>query len=145
MKLKQPVRLTLDRNVDMLISRQSHPFKSLYKVGFTSSGILKALDLVLYSNGGWSQDYSLPIMKCALLHCDNVYNFKILKCYGRVCKTNMQSTTAYRGFGIPQGHLICKVVIENVASYLKMDPIELRRINLYQENDSTHFKQTLLH
>ena len=143
MKLKRPVRLTLDRNADMLISGQSHPFKSLYKVGFTSSGVLKALDIVLYSNGGWSQDYSVPIMERALLHCDNVYNFKNLKCYGRVCKTNIQSTTAYRGFGIPQGNLICEMVIEHVSSYLNMEPVELRQKNFYQENDSTHFKQTL--
>ncbi|CAF5049571.1 unnamed protein product, partial [Rotaria sp. Silwood1] len=144
MKLKRPVRLTLDRNSDMLISGQNHPFKSLYKVGFTSSGVLKALDIVLYSNGGWSQDYSVPIMERALLHCDNVYNFKNLKCYGRVCKTNIQSMTAYRGFGIPQAVFICEVVIEHVSSYLKIDPVELRQKNLYQENDSTHFKQTLI-
>ncbi|CAM4961360.1 unnamed protein product [Rotaria socialis] len=144
LKLKRPVRLTLDRNVDMLISGQSHPFKSLYKVGFTSSGLLKALDIVLYSNGGWSQDCSVPIMERALLHCDNVYNFKNLKCYGRVCKTNIQSMTAFRGFGIPQANLICEIVVEHVSSYLKVEPIELRQINLYQENDSTHFNQILI-
>ncbi|CAF4806270.1 unnamed protein product [Rotaria socialis] len=144
MKLKRPVRLTLDRNVDMLISGQNHPFKSLYKVGFTSSGLLKALDIVLYSNGGWSQDYSVPIMERALLHCDNVYNFKNLKCYGRVCKTNIQSMTAFRGFGIPQANLICEIVVEHVSSYLKVEPVELRQINLYQENDSTHFHQILI-
>ncbi|CAF3998179.1 unnamed protein product, partial [Rotaria magnacalcarata] len=144
LKLKRPVRLTLDRNVDMLISGQNHPFKSLYKVGFTSSGLLKALDIVLYSNGGWSQDYSAPIMERALLHCDNVYNFKNLKCYGRVCKTNIQSMTAFRGFGIPQANLICEIVVEHVSSYLKVEPVELRQINLYQENDSTHFHQILI-
>ncbi|CAF1479145.1 unnamed protein product, partial [Rotaria magnacalcarata] len=137
MKLKRPVRLTLDRNVDMLISGQNHPFKSLLKVGFTSLDLLKALDIVLYSNGGWSQDYSVPIMERALLHCGNVYNFKNLKCYGRVCKTNIQPMTAFRGFGIPQANLICEIVVEHVSSYLKVEPVELRQINLYQENDST--------
>lgn len=144
LKLKQPVRLTLDRNVDMLISGPSSSFKSLYKVGFTSSGLFRALDIVLYSNGGWSQDYSVPIMERALLHCDNVYRFNNLKCYGRVCKTHTQSATAYRGFGIPQGILIVETVVEHVASYLKVEPVELRRMNLYEENDSTHFKQTLV-
>jgi xanthine dehydrogenase/oxidase len=143
-KLKRPVRLNLDRNCDMLISGQSQSYKSLYKVGFTSSGLLRALDIILYCNGGWSQDYSVPILERSLLHCDNVYNFKNLKCYGRVCKTNMQAKTAYRGFGIPQATVICEVVIEHVASYLKLEPVQLRERNFYQENDSTHFKQILI-
>lgn len=145
MKLKRPVRLILDRHSDMLISGQSHAFKASYKVGFTSTGLLKALDVILYSNGGWSQDYSVPIMERALLHCDNVYNFQNLKCYGRVCKTNIQSATAYCGFGIPQANLVCEFIIEHVASYLKFEPILLRQMNFYQENDSTHFQQRLIH
>ncbi|CAF1691000.1 unnamed protein product, partial [Adineta ricciae] len=84
-------------------------------------------------------------MERALLHCDNVYSFKNLKCYGRVCKTHTQSATAYRGFGIPQAILIIENIVEHVASYLKVEPVELRRMNLYAENDSTHFQQILIH
>ena len=36
-------------------------------------------------------------------------------------------------------------IVSNVASYLKMDPLVVRSLNLYQEGDRTHYNQTLDH
>ena len=61
-----------------------------------------ALDLQLYSNGGNTLDLSKSIMDRALLHCDSCYRIPNLRVQGFVCKTNIASNTAYRGFGGPQ-------------------------------------------
>lgn len=61
--LRQPVRLTLDRDVDMSISGLRHPFLGKYKVGFNKDGIVKALEIDLFSNGGYSLDLSIPVME----------------------------------------------------------------------------------
>lgn len=74
----------------------------LLQVGFTKAGKILALDLVLYSNGGNSLDLSKSIMDRALLHADSCYNIPNLRVVGHVCKTNIASNTAYRGFGGPQ-------------------------------------------
>ena len=50
---------------------------------------------------------------------------------------------AFRGFGGPQGLFCCETIVDHVASYLKLDPLAIRRSNLYKEGDLTHFGQPL--
>ncbi len=45
---------------------------------------------------------SHSIMDRALMHCDCVYRFPALRAQGNVCRTNLPSHTAFRGFGGPQ-------------------------------------------
>lgn len=56
----------------------------------------------VYSNGGWSHDLSIAVLDRALFHVDNVYSIPNFKVVGRVCRTNLPSNTAFRGFGGPQ-------------------------------------------
>ena len=51
----------MDRNEDMIYSGNRHPYKGMYKVGYTSEGKLTALEMELYSNGGYSADESVPV------------------------------------------------------------------------------------
>lgn len=50
-----------------------HPFLGKWKVGFSKTGEVKALDVELYSNAGSSMDLSQAVMDRALFHSDNVY------------------------------------------------------------------------
>ncbi len=52
-------------------------------------------------------------MDRALLHCDNVYAIPNLRCVGHICRTNVASHTAFRGFGGPQ--VLCSPVLRCVA------------------------------
>ena len=57
----------------------------------------------LYCNAGCSLDLSSSIMDRALLHTDNAYRLGgAVRLVGHLCKTNMASNTAFRGFGGPQ-------------------------------------------
>jgi len=58
----KPVRMVLDRNVDMLITGGRHPFLGKYKVGFTKEGRLQAADIQLFANGGCSIDLSIGVL-----------------------------------------------------------------------------------
>lgn len=51
--------------------------------------------------------------------------------------------SAFRGFGGPQALLACETIVEHVAAHLKLDPLVVRLLNLYQEGDLTHFGQPL--
>lgn len=51
----------LDRNEDMITTGGRHPFLGRYKVGFTSEGRITALDMKIYSNGGYSEDLSKAV------------------------------------------------------------------------------------
>jgi xanthine dehydrogenase large subunit len=47
------------------------------------------------------------------------------------CRTNTVSNTAFRGFGGPQGMMGIEQVIDAIAAHRGLDPLEVRRINLY--------------
>lgn len=141
---KRPVRCMLDRDEDMTSSGQRHPFMARYKVGADKDGILKALDLKMYSNGGNTLDLSMSVMERALFSLDNVYNIPVLRGMGYVCKTNLPSYTAFRGFGAPQGMAIVETWMTHLASVLGLDNNTIRERNFYKEGDLTHFKQALV-
>ena len=76
---------------------------------------------------------------------DNAYKVPNVDVRGYCCKTNLQSNTAFRGFGGPQGLLVVENFMDELACDLEMDPAELREKNLYQEGDTAYFSQTLNH
>ena len=57
----------------------------------------------------------LQIMERALFHMDNCYNIPNIRGTGQLCKTNLASNTAFRGFGGPQGMLIAEHWMSEVA------------------------------
>ncbi len=142
-KLQRPVRCMLDRDEDMMSTGTRHPFLAHYKVGFDSTGKITALDVQLFSNGGNTMDLSRSIIERAVFHIDNAYHFDHLRCHGLVCRTNLPSNTAFRGFGGPQGMAVVENIMTDVAAYLQKDPSIVRSRNLYQEGDRTHYNQTL--
>ncbi|CAE1322988.1 XDH [Acanthosepion pharaonis] len=117
-KLKRPVRCMLDRDEDMVCSGTRHPFLAKYKVGFDNSGKIKVLEIKLYSNGGNSLDISEGVLDRAIFHCDNAYKIPNVHIIGRICKTNIPSNTAFRGFGAPQSMLACETWIEEISRIL---------------------------
>ncbi|KAJ7980773.1 putative Xanthine dehydrogenase [Quillaja saponaria] len=143
--LDRPVKLTLDRDIDMMITGQRHSFLGKYKVGFTNEGKVIALDLEIYNNGGNSLDLSLAVLDRAMFHSDNVYEIPNVRILGRVCFTNLPSNTAFRGFGGPQGMLIAENWIERIASELKKSPEEIRELNFQGEGSILHYGQQLQH
>ncbi len=132
-KLKRPVKLRVNRDDDMMITGKRHDFRIDYDCGFDDSGRILGIDVVLASRCGYSTDYSGPVNDRALLHIDNCYYLPHLKIISHRCKTNMQSATAFRGFGGPQGMFGIETVIEEIAHKLGKDPLEIRRVNLYRD------------
>lgn len=142
-KEKRPVRIMLNRDEDMLLSGQRHPFKAQWKVGVSKEGKLLAMEADLYNNGGFSQDMSGAVMDRCLTHIDNAYECPNVFLRGHVCRTNIHSNTAFRGFGAPQGMYFAETIMYNIAEGLGMDVDELRWKNLYKPGEHTPFFQKI--
>uniref|UniRef100_A0A8C2DWI3 xanthine dehydrogenase n=1 Tax=Cyprinus carpio TaxID=7962 RepID=A0A8C2DWI3_CYPCA len=142
-RTKRPVRCMLDRDEDMLVTGGRHPFFGHYKVGYMNNGRVNALDVTLYSNAGNSMDLSLSILERALFHMDNSYNIPNIHGTGYICKTNLPSNSAFRGFGGPQGMMIAESWMCDVALSCGLPAEEVRRMNMYKEGDFTPFNQRL--
>ncbi|KAJ2760226.1 hypothetical protein IWQ56_005538, partial [Coemansia nantahalensis] len=139
----RPARLLLDRDEDMQLMGQRHPFYGAWTVGVSRAGRLQALRLRLFSNGGWSHDLSMGVLERALAHADNCYRVPHVDFEGRVCRTHTQSNTAFRGFGGCQGMLMLESMLCEVADRLALPVEHLRELNMYREGDATPFKQRL--
>ena len=145
LRCKRPVKLRLDRDDDILITGRRHAFDFDYEVGYDNEGRILGLEITMISNAGFSCDLSPPIMIRALCNVDGSYWIPDFAAHGYMAKTNTQSNTAFRGFGAPQGAMAIESIIETIASKLKRDPLEIRKINFYgtTERNVTPYGQTI--
>ncbi len=127
----KPCKMRYDRDDDMIITGKRHDFRIEYRCGFDTAGRISALDVVHYTRCGWAQDLSLPVADRAMLHADNAYFLPNVRIESHRLKTNMQSATAFRGFGGPQGVLGMERIIDHIAHHLCMDPLSVRKNNYY--------------
>jgi xanthine dehydrogenase large subunit len=136
-KLKRPVKLRPDRDDDMVITGKRHDFVCDYEIGFDDEGNILAVDTVYAARCGWNADLSGPVTDRALFHADNCYFYPAVRAVSQPLKTNTVSNTAFRGFGGPQGMVGAERFIEEVAFATGLDPLEVRRRNLYGGSSSS--------
>ena len=143
----RPTKIRLPRMEDMNMTGKRHPFYNQYKIGFDDTGRIQAADIIVTGNCGYSPDLSSSIVDRAMFHSDNAYYLGDATVVGHRCKTNTASNTAYRGFGGPQGMMTIEHVMDEIASYLGKDPLEVRKINFYGKDDRnvTHYHQPVEH
>jgi xanthine dehydrogenase large subunit len=132
-KLQRPVKLRVNRDDDMMITGKRHDFRLKYDIGFDDDGRIVGADFELASRCGYSCDFSGPVNDRAVLHIDNCYYLPNLHIISHRCKTNTQSATAFRGFGGPQGMFGIETVVEEIATTLGKDPLDVRLANLYRD------------
>ncbi len=133
-KLKRPARLILTKDEDMQLTGKRHPFKFFYEIGFEADGKINALKAAIYSDAGAYVDLSPSILERAMFHIDGAYFIPECLIEAHAMRTNHLSNTAFRGFGGPQGNLCMEAAIEDMATYLNIDSLEIRKRNVYGQN-----------
>lgn len=83
----------------------------------------------------------VPVTDRALFHADNAYYYPDVRVSSHPMRTNTVSNTAFRGFGGPQGVIVAERMIEEIAYALGRDPLEIRKLNLYQNGQLTPYHQ----
>ena len=140
----RPCKLRLDRDADMAMTGKRHDFAVAYAVGYEPDGCIRAVDLDLDARCGCSADVSIGVVDRAMFHADNAYFLPEFRIHSRRIKTNTVSNTAFRGFGGPQGMLATERVIDEIAWNLGLDPLDVRKVNLYSPGrDVTPYGQTV--
>ena len=130
-RLGRPVKLRLDRTTDNLVTGKRHAFDSEFDVGYDDEGRILGLRLSMVSQAGHSADLSGPVMARAMCHADSAYWIPDIRIDGYAARTAIQSSTAFRGFGGPQGALVTEYVVDSIARALGRDPLDVRLANLY--------------
>jgi xanthine dehydrogenase large subunit len=145
LKTGRPVKLRLDRDEDMIATGKRHDFLARYDVGFDDDGRILGYEVTLAGRGGWAADLTGAVVDRAVFHADSSYWLPNVTITGLCCKTNTVSNTAFRGFGGPQGMATTEYVVDEIARYLKRDPLDIRLVNLYgrDSNNVTPYFQTI--
>ncbi len=144
-KTGRPCKLRLDRDDDMVMTGKRHDFEIDYEVGFDENGKILGIRFEFASRCGMSADLSGPVNDRAMFSCDNAYFLEHIRVLSHRCKTNTVSNTAFRGFGGPQGMFAIEYVMDDIARALNLDPLAVRRRNLYGKNERnvTQYGQTV--
>jgi xanthine dehydrogenase large subunit len=129
----RPVKVRLDRLEDDVVTGQRHPVEAAYDVGFDDDGRILAYRVRLLATAGYSADLSAAVLTRAMCHLDGAYWVPAFAADGFAARTNHQSSTAFRGFGAPQGSLLMEVVLDSVARSLGKDALDVRLVNLYRD------------
>ena len=141
----RPVKLRLDRDDDFMVTGKRHPFAYDWDVGFDATGRITGLKLMLAANCGFSADLSGPVADRAVFHADNAYFLEDVEIVSYRCRTNVQSHTAFRGFGGPQGMIVTEAILGDIARHLGLDALNVRQRNFYgtTERNVTHYGMTV--
>ncbi len=139
-KTGRTARVVYGREDDMASTGKRHGYHSRWEVGFDDDGRILALRVDFHSDGAAATDLSLAVMERSMLHTDNAYFLEHVAITGRVCFTNHPPTTAFRGFGGPQGMAVIESAICEIASFLqrrgrRVRGIDIQRRNLYGSSD----------
>ena len=71
------------------------------------------------------------VVERGMYHCENAYKIPNVRVTGYVCKTNIPSNTAFRGFGGPQGMMMAEQMITDVALTLGISVTKVIRFFIW--------------
>lgn len=127
---KRPVKLVLSRGEDMACMTKRHPSKIVYRSAVTKDGIIKAVDIKHYVDGGAFLTLSSIVLWRGLIHSTGPYNIENVRVLSYAIGTNTPPNGAFRGFGQPQVVFAAEAHWDEVASRLGMAPLEFRNKNV---------------
>lgn len=139
----RPVELYLNRKEDMRATGKRHPYSSDFRIGADRNGMILAFEATYYQNSGCTCDLSPAILGRTVLHATGAYKIPNVRVTGLMCRTNLPSFTAFRGFGAPQAFFVIESAIDALAQRMGVDPVEIKRRNLYREGDETYYGMKL--
>ena len=132
-RLGRPVAMVWEREESMIAHHKRHPMQVRCRWGARSDGTISAVEAEVLADGGAYASTSAEVIKCAALFASGCYEVPHISVDGYVVYTNNMPSGAFRGFGAPQAQLSSEIMVTRLAHALGIDPIEMRRINLYRE------------
>ncbi len=138
-----PVKMVYDRGEDMAATTKRHPALVRHRTGLGRDGRLVAQDIEVVMDGGAYVTLSPVVLSRGMIHAAGPYACDNVRIDGRVMFTNAVPFGAFRGFGAPQTQFAVERHMDVIAHAIGMDPVELRRINLIKDGDSTATGQVI--
>ncbi len=136
-KLKRPTALVWNREESIVGHQKRHPYFIRSKWAANKDGKIVAAQTELLADGGAYASTSVEVLKGATVGASGTYEIENVATDGYVVYTNNVPCGAFRGFGLPQAHFAAESMVTRLALALGMDPVEIRRRNMYREGSFT--------
>lgn len=134
---KKPAYMVYDRKETHTCGSPRHEMEMYVKIGAMKDGRIRGIDLHTLSNTGAYGEHGPTTVGLSGHKSIPLYNRhqEAYRFSYDVVYTNVQAAGAYRGYGATQGLFAIETIVNELAAELKMDPVELRMMNMVREGD----------
>src|SRR5215475_3288926 len=141
-KAGRPVRVVLSRE-EVFYTITKHAAVIRMKTGVKNDGTLIARECEIHLDTGAYAEIGPRVAKKSGYTAAGPYKIPNLKIDSYSVYTNKPPAGAFRGFGVSQSAWAVESQMDIIAAALKIDPLELRRQNGYNEGDKFVTEETL--
>lgn len=139
----RPVRIEYTREEEFYAARCRHPQIIDFRIGVNEDHTFRAIDMSILENTGAYGTHALTVMSSTAQKALSLYKADHIRVVGNAVYTNLPVAGAYRGYGSPQGFFALEVMMDEIASGLEIDPVELRQKNCFKEGDEIPISRVL--
>ena len=141
--LKRPVRTVYTRSESMVSTTKRHPSQIHARYACDAEGKLSALDFHGDFNTGAYASWGSTVANRVPVHATGPYAVENLRALTRAIFTNNAVSGAFRGFGVPQAHIVTEALIDELAEKTGIDRLEFRLRNAIVAGQPTATGQIL--
>jgi len=139
----RPVRAVWTRPESMAASPKRHPARIRATAGAAADGTLRAIrfngDFDTGAYGSWGRTVANRVP----VHAMGPYDVPAVLATTRAIHTNNPIAGAFRGFGVPQAAIAHETLMDDLATRLGIDRLEIRSRNALRAGDTTPSGQRL--
>ena len=143
MKSGRPVKIVYDRAEDMVATTKRHPSRTRHRTALRRDGKILGGEIDLVIDGGAYLTLSPVVLSRATIHAGGPYEWPAVRVRAKAVATNAPPHGAFRGFGAPQSLFAMERHMDRIAKTLGLSPIEVRRVNLLKQGETTITEQTI--
>ena len=135
-KTKKSSKIIFTREEAQIASSPRHEMEMHVRLGAMKDGTIRGIDLYTLSNTGAYGEHGPTTVGLSGHKSIPLYaKAEAFRFVSDVVYTNHMSAGAYRGYGATQGQFAVESAVNELAAKLKMDPIEIRKMNHVREGD----------
>ncbi|XP_071116536.1 uncharacterized protein [Haliotis cracherodii] len=133
--MRRPVRLSMNFHTNMKTVGKRFPYLADYKIGVNNDGKLNGIQMTLNTDCGASPNDN--ILAAIPEWLDNAYFCPAWDFKPVALKTNLPANTYCRAPGSCPAIFIMEAMMEHVAKVFHKDPLEFRKLNLFDKGQAS--------
>jgi CO/xanthine dehydrogenase Mo-binding subunit len=138
LKTGKAAKVVMTRREVFEASFARHQMRIDMRIGARKDGRIRAIDMHVLSNTGAYGEHALTVFMVGGSKTLPLYNkVEAVRFGGKIVYTNKTPAGAYRGYGAIQGNFALESAMAELAHKLGMDPVELRKINMIAEGETS--------